>query len=78
MPVIFLKPTSSYVTEGQCIEVSFYFFVFWNIQRPRLKYDATNYKYGFSVVFLFSLEIVYLNFQIIGISRRSQIALLVD
>jgi len=77
VPVIFLKPTSSYVTEGQCIEVSFYFFVFCNIQRPRLKHDGTNYKYSFNVVFLFSLEIVYLNFQITGISRRSHLALVV-
>lgn len=75
VPVIFLKPTSSYVTEGQCIEVSFYFFLFGNIQRPRLKHDASNYKYSFRVVFLFSLEIVCLNFQIIRISRRSRIAL---
>ena len=46
------------------------------MQRPRLTHDARNYKYGFNVVFLFSLEIVCLNFQIIGICR-SRRALLV-
>lgn len=65
VPVIFLKPTSSYITEGQYIEVSIGSFLFWNMQ-VNCKYTSIHFPIEF-FSFLY-MKIMYLNFYTVGIS----------